>query len=245
MPCKFLLLLLLYMLFVHALLTVLIIDSDVVGRLQRKLGAPPAELSSYYETLVVIHGRMDGSVPDNAVLFIGDSITQGLPTAAVHHPSVNYGIGTDTTRGVLKRIDTYQSVHRADAIVLAIGVNDQIFRQSSEMAENYRKILNTLPAGSDILVSAILPVDERVVDSAYNNERVLEFNEAIKQVSLSFDNTIFLDAGSLLKDNTGNLAEEFHIGDGLHLSTKGYAAWIGALQDTLAGRVTAPTSPQK
>ncbi len=223
-----------YLALIHLLLVILIIDSNIVGRLQRKLGAPPVELSSYYETLILYHDRMDGSVPDGAVLFIGDSIIQGLATAAVHQSSINYGIGTDTTRGVLKRLSLYNSLQRASAVVLSVGVNDQIFRNSEEMAENYRQILNTLPSDITILVNAVLPVDERVVDSHFRNERVVEFNSAIRHVTDSFENAIYIDTGNQFLDNTGNLNSEFHIGDGLHLNTRGYTVWIDVVGKALA-----------
>ena len=59
---------------------------------------------------------MDGLIPEGATIFIGDSITQGLATSAVSNQSVNYGIGSDTTLGVLKRLPYYNSMNSAKAV---------------------------------------------------------------------------------------------------------------------------------
>jgi len=41
------------------------------------------DITAHYKRMMVYHRYMEGSVPDGAVLFIGDSITQGLCVVAV------------------------------------------------------------------------------------------------------------------------------------------------------------------
>ncbi len=68
--------------------------------------------------------------PDKSVVFVGDSLTQSLYVDAVARPSVNYGIGGDTTVGVLGRLPEYRSILCASAVVMAIGVVYMKFRDN-------------------------------------------------------------------------------------------------------------------
>jgi lysophospholipase L1-like esterase len=42
-----------------------------------------------------------------------------------------------------------------------------------------------------------------------------------------------VDAGHFLVDVQGNLADEYHDGDGVHLNPKGNGIWIRELQKTI------------
>lgn len=156
-----------YLILVHGLLALVLWKSDFLLRVERKLGWTPQvqELAGYYRTMLHHQVRMDGIVPDKAVVFIGDSLIQGLYTDAVVRPSVNYGIGGDTTVGVLARLSEYRSLLRASAVVLAIGVNDMKFRDNQEIIHNYRSILQILPRTVPLVSSAVLPVNEAMISS--------------------------------------------------------------------------------
>ena len=105
---------------------------------------------------------IDPNVPSGSAIFIGDSITQGLCVSAVFTPSVNYGIGSDTTLGVLKRIPKYQSLNRASMVILEVGVNDLKRRKDEEILSNYSSILKLLPSHLSVIISGILPVNEAI-----------------------------------------------------------------------------------
>jgi hypothetical protein len=156
-----------YLIAIHALLVVVLLKSDFIVRVQDKLGASnypskSSELTDHYHRMLEYHKRMDKNVPDGAVIFIGDSITQGLCVSAVAMPSVNYGIGSDTTFGVSQRLLDYQAVSRAGAVVIAIGINDLKYRSDNDIAENYRTILEQIQT-TPVIISAVLPVDERAL----------------------------------------------------------------------------------
>ena len=159
-----------YLLCIHILLAVVLLKSDFVFRVQNKLGigiqqARTLELTPHYHRMLGYHKRMDGNVPDRAVIFIGDSLTQGLCVSAVAVPSVNYGIGSDTTVGVLQRLSEYRSIDRAAAVVIAIGINDLRRRSDAEILDNYETILARIPESIPVIASAVLPVDEPVRQS--------------------------------------------------------------------------------
>jgi lysophospholipase L1-like esterase len=184
------------------------------------------------------HLRMDGNVPKGAVLFIGDSITEGLCVAAVADRGVNYGIGGDTTTGVLQRIPKYKSIHRVKAVVLAIGVNDlwKNQRTDEQILESYRMIFREIPAKTTVVFSAILPIDEELEKDRYGgNARIKKLNVETEKICRDRKNCVFVDSGGRMTDAAGNLKDEFHIGDGLHLATKGYDVWIEDLSKALDG----------
>lgn len=220
-----------YFVAVHLLLAAVVWRSSFVQRAWSHAAAyiePTTEITDLQRATVEYHKRIDGNVPDGSIVFIGDSLTVGLCTSAVACPSVNYGIGSDATAGVLNRLPAYQSLAKASAVVLAIGVNDLSRRDVDEFAANYRKILDEIPGSVPVICSAILPVDDSLTKSEFKkNARIREFNEAIERAA---HGEIFVDAGKQLADSSGNLLAEYHIGDGLHLNSKGNAVWIEALK---------------
>ncbi|MFA7693777.1 MAG: GDSL family lipase [Candidatus Hydrogenedentes bacterium] len=191
------------------------------------------DITEHFNRMLVYHKYMDGNVPEGSVLFIGDSITQGLCVAAVHPSAINYGIGSDTTLGVLERLPVYKSAEQAAAIVFAIGVNDLSRRDNDAIVENYQKIIQAVPAHVPLLFSAILPLDERnKPEEKHYNQRILELNTCLKDLCEKKDYA-FLDMTPILADDTGNLKPSYHTGDGVHLNTEGYALWIQKLRASL------------
>ena len=195
---------------------------------------PSPEITEHYTRMMKYHGYMDGSVPEGAVLFIGDSITQGLCTSAVCDRGVNYGIGSDTTVGVLQRLPEYRSMDRARAVVVAIGVNDLRRRDNAALLDNYRKIAGAVAGRAPLLFSAVLPLDERVREENRGvNARIRELNAGLAALCAERGDCRMVDVFDALLDAEGSLAAEHHTGDGVHLSDKGYAVWIAALRGAL------------
>ncbi len=190
----------------------------------------PSELTEHYRRMMIYHLRIDGNVPVGAVVFIVDSITQGLCVAAVCERAVNYGIGSDTTLGVMNRLPQYGSLSRAAAVVIAIGVNDLSRRDNDAIVENYRKMIELIGDKAPVIFSAVLPLDERVETvGADRNERIIALNEALERLCRE-KGCAFVDVRQALVDETENLAPEFHVGDGVHPNAAGCALWIEGLK---------------
>ena len=117
--------------------------------------------------------------------------------------------------------------------MLAIGVNDLSRRSDEKIVTNYKKILDSIPEEIPVVVSAILPVDERVQRVNSENNRISTVNKLLRDLSLKYDNVTFSDAGSSLRDPENNLKSDFHVGDGVHLSSAGYQVWIRELRRAL------------
>jgi len=196
------------------------------------------ELSEHFYRMSRSHARMDGHVPDDSVVFLGDSITQALCVSAVAPHAVNFGIGSDTTLGLLHRIPSLPSIQRAALIVVAIGVNDLRRRDNDEIIRNYRGILSLLPAHVPVIISSVLPVEEhsRPYWKHWNDERIRPLNRQLAELASEYPHVIFCDSYSDMLDQRGQLRADFHVGDGIHLSTQGYAIWIQNLKQAIASQ---------
>ena len=224
-----------YFIILHILLAVFILKYDLISHTQSipRIKKNTPESTPHFKRMLTYHKWMDGNVPYGAVIFIGDSITQGLAVSAVFPKSVNYGIGSDTTIGVLERLSSYKSLTRAKAIVIAIGVNDLNQHNNAEIIENFKKILNKLPINIPIIISAILPIDDKIEKRIGGNIRINNLNISITSLCNKYKNVHFLNTKTLLIDSDFNLSDTYHIGDGIHLNTSGYNIWINKLKQAL------------
>lgn len=182
-----------------------------------------------YQFAITYHARMDGTVPDHSVLFIGDSFTAGLCTDSVISPSVNYGIGSDTTEGVLRRLPLYtSSMTRASAVVLEIGINDMEKRSDEVIIGNICKIVHTIPKGPRIFLCAIMPASA----GNANARRTQIINARLRETALALD-CGFIDPTPLLTDTEGFLLRAYSDNDRVHLNLEGNKIWIKELRRAL------------
>ena len=221
-----------YLLLLHLLILVMLATSDFLSLVENTLGRFLPWRSVFSEKFKMLQlSLQDEVVPQGATIFIGDSLIKNLCAAAVTDEAINFGINGDTTLGVLQRICRYNSLPRAGAIVLAIGVNDLISGKN-DILTNYHKIVNNLPEGIPLIVNAIFPVDGNILAGGFN-QKILEFNAGLNNMCLAKDNCYFINSGIALADRNGNLEPTYHIGDGLHLNKNGYHLWITDLRKTL------------
>jgi lysophospholipase L1-like esterase len=231
-----------YALGLHGVLLWRLARGDRGRRLWSRLGwvktAAAAELTETYYARVGHHALSLDRIPPQPLVLIGDSITQGLEAQRLHPNALNYGINGDTTLGVKQRIPLYAGVlKRSRAVVLAIGINDLRFRSNQELLTNYWAILTHLPP-VPVLVSSILPVDEAAMDRLHAlrgyNQRIQAINQALQHRLAGQAGRLFVDHTASLDENgDGHLDRQFHCGDGLHLSAKGYDRWIQNLRQHL------------
>ncbi len=221
-----------YLIPLHLVLAVIIMRFDVVRRLAEKLNCIESRHAWHYRQMIGFHRRIDSSVPEDAVLFIGDSLIQGICVSAIIDRAVNFGIGGDTTEGVLKRLSMYTSIKRARAVVLAVGFNDLRERNNSQIMKNYREILSNVPENVTVLFCSLLPIDERCRHERYN-DRIIELNRSAAEICSSIENCQFVDLTEKLKDTQGNLSRQYHEGDGIHLNSRGYSIYNETLKASL------------
>lgn len=197
-------------------------DSKIDKIIKYKLGLNSKELDSYYYKLLAIQERQDLQVVPGSTIMIGDSITQGL----IYPRFINYGIGSDTSYGVLSRLGKYKSLTDAEKIILMIGVNDLKRRSDEEILKNYQKIIDQI-SNDKLVVFSILPVNEEVVSKnpKMSNTRIKKIN--MELADLCNKNSVqFIDLSGYFIDENGYLDSKYHVGDGIHLNQAGYDIWV-------------------
>lgn len=220
-----------YVLCLHVGLAIAIAKPAYVEQVISRLYPIDNEISQHYKTMVAFHQRVDKNVLPNSVIFIGDSHTQGLAVSSIAHNAVNYGIGGDTTIGVIERLPFYSSILRSEAIVLAIGFNDLKRRTNKDIVENIQKILSGLPSNATIVLCAVHPVGKQL--ASIFNPRIKSLNQSLANLSQNYPHVSFLDTFNTLDTNTGFLSSEYHVNDHVHLSQQGYERWMLAIKAKL------------
>ncbi|MEJ2703921.1 MAG: GDSL-type esterase/lipase family protein [Sedimentisphaerales bacterium] len=221
-----------YCVFLHLVLAVFIVKFDALQRLSEKLGYAESRHAWHYRQMMALHRRIDACVPEGAVLFIGDSFIQGMCVAAITEKGVNFGIGGDTTTGVLRRLDEYTCLKKAKAVVLAVGYNDLRELDNDAIVANCREIFKLIPKNCPVLFCSMLPTDERYRHERYN-DRIAKLNRSIANICSSIENTHFVDLTEKLMDTEGNLSLQYHEEDGVHLNGKGYSVYNETLRTSL------------
>ncbi len=227
-----------YVLAVHAALLAIVFDPSLAERVRARLLPRPDHWtpSEFWQEMLAYHLRLDPTA-EGGVLFFGDSITQSLDVGALAAHAVNYGIGGDTIVGMSRRLPLYRSLGAARAMVMAIGVNDLVFNDAQRAESAYGALLQEIPPSVPLVLSAVLPIDERALKerpSHRTNEEIARLDHTIERLCAARTGCVFVDAGPALRNEDGNLAARFHVGDGIHLNVAGYRVWMDALARSLA-----------
>lgn len=174
------------------------------------------------------------------VLFLGDSITKGWSGAGKEIWAQNYqplkalniGIGGDTTRQTLWRIEHEAlSGVQPKVVVLMIGVNN-IFTgtgDDAEIARGVEEIVKQLRARlpeTKILLAGILPLG-----NAAQSARAANINRVL--ATWRSESLRFLDLTDTFTGPDGRVRPELYRDDLVHLAAAGYEAWDGALHPVL------------
>ena len=180
-----------------------------------------------------------------AVVFLGDSITQLWRDLAHIAPGVklaNRGIGGDTTRGVLIRMEDV-TVLKPRGVVLLIGTNDLEEKAEPEViVSNVKLILAALkqhnPAMPVVLCN-VMPSSESKQRPA---EKIKKLNQLLFAAIKDEAQVTVLDTWTLFANAQGDAKlEEFP--DLLHPNGLGYSRWAAALRPVLETLGLVPAWP--
>ena len=189
----------------------------------------------------------------NKVVFLGNSITQGLlrhTDKLLGENIVNRGISGDHTDGVLARLE--EIIHfKPKAVFLLIGVNDlfEDNRSRPERTPEYvannifliSDIINKKSPNTKIFTQTIIPINNNqyltekpnieflhVDYSPSINEQINEVNKILKS-NLSLN---IIDLHSTFLNEDLQLNPKFST-DGVHLNDLGYQNWIDIINPIL------------
>ena len=161
-----------------------------------------------------------------AVVFVGDSITEGglwsewLPGVDV----INRGISGNTTQDILDRMPHIVSV-RPDKLFLMIGVNDLNKRLGAAVAlRNYTTLFDLIDAqlpNTEVYIQSVLPVN--AVWPLIDNTHIPTLNAALARHA-DERGYRYIDLHSAFADAEGALKPDLS-NDGIHLLAPGYRLW--------------------
>ena len=204
-------------------------------------GTGPIRRADWFKTLWMqkrYGWAMRGDKDQGALVFLGDSITQGwgddIGNAFPGVKVANRGISGDTSRGVLVRLKEDVIALKPVGVVLLIGTNDLEENADPEtIAGNLKLILAALKAHNaqmPIVLCQVFPSSESMKRPAAKIKKVNElYAAAVKgdaQVTLVETYTLFANEQGDAKK------EEFP--DLLHPSREAYVKWAAAIQPVLA-----------
>lgn len=190
------------------------------------------------------HESMNSRVEkgDVALVFIGDSITQGWEGSGKNvwakfygkRNAVNLGIGGDRTQHVIWRLDNGNLKGIAPkAAVIMIGTNNSGSNTPEEIAAGVTAIVRQLQDKTPKTKILLLATFPRGATPADPKRQVNEKSNAIVAKLASDENVSYLDIGPKFLGEDGSLSKEI-MPDLLHLSEKGYTIWAESIEAELA-----------
>lgn len=178
----------------------------------------------------------DRANDEGAVVFFGDSITQGWQSLAQDFAGLkvaNRGISGDTTRGLRTRVQDDVIALHPRAVSMLIGTND--LDQGTEpevVADNLKAIVADLLKANPKLPIVINKVMPRGARAKKFPEQIKQLNALYEQAFAGNANVTFCDTWTLFDSGDGQCKKD-EFPDMLHPNAAGYAKWTAELRPIL------------
>ena len=174
----------------------------------------------------------------NAVVLLGDSITQGWgEDFSAWFPGLkiaNRGISGDTSRGVLIRLQEDVLALHPPAMVLLIGTNDLEEKASPEtVTANLKLILAELARHNPKMPIVLCQVFPSSASKARPSDQIKKLNQLYADAVKGNAQVTLLETWPLFADAKGD-AIPAELPDLLHPNLAGYAKWAAALRPIFA-----------
>lgn len=182
--------------------------------------------------------RRDGFWKDRekdqgAVVFFGDSITQGWRDIDKSFPTLkiaNRGIGSDSSRGLLWRLQEDVLDLHPRAVIMLIGINDIAGGVSpSDVAYNIRVMVDQMRAADPKMPVILCHVMPWKPVPGKSPERVQQTNALIDSIALGRPQVSVCDTYAPFATPEGICRKE-EFPDLLHPNAAGHAIWAAALK---------------
>jgi len=179
-------------------------------------------------------------IPNQKLIFIGDSITQLLEETSIwitlnqryDNKITNLGFGGDQTQNVIWRLENgeFPIGINPEYVVLMIGTNNR--HGSISIAAGIGKIVKIINKNSPstkIILLSLLP------RGSGNNDINTIRNNAVNEIIKEYDeylNIKYLNIGQYYVDDNGVLKDELFT-DRLHLTSAGYKIWMEKIMEII------------
>jgi len=169
---------------------------------------------------------------DEQVVFLGDSITEGLSIYGFFPETQIIGINSLNTILAEEQVVPVAKINPSKLFIL-LGIND-IWEGDSvdEFIERYRGLISDIKGNTkdcNIYVESIFPVSEFAIETnpVISNTIIDDANAKIKTMTKELG-VKYIDVNSVLKDEKGNLKGEYS-NDGVHIINYYYPIWTKIL----------------
>jgi lysophospholipase L1-like esterase len=186
------------------------------------------EQEPFYRAMTETYFHLNNAQGNAPVhVLIGDSITAGFSLyefeAAGSRSVLNRGIYSDTTDGLLGRVETNVNNLKIEKFFVMIGYNDLDRKTDYDIARNIEKILD-LAMAERKYVQSILPVDPRI--NSKKNARIAAINRSLVEICRRKGH-VFIDLHSRFEENGGLNPRLTY--DGVHPNYFGYQMWYSLI----------------
>lgn len=183
----------------------------------------------------------------NAVVFLGDSITQGWgDDLGNNFPGLkvaNRGISGDTTRGMLLRLKADVLALNPKGIVMLMGTNDlEEGADAATVAKNVELILTDISKHNSQMPVTLCRVFPASASKKRPADQIQAINAAIANVAKTFPQVTMVDTWTVFANEQGD-AKESEFPDLLHPNQAGYAKWAAAIRPILSTQGLIETDP--
>lgn len=174
----------------------------------------------------------------NAVVFLGDSITQGwgddFRGDFKDLTVANRGISGDTTRGMLLRLEEDVLSLEPSAVVMLMGTNDlEEGAEPASIAGNVVLIVKALEAGDPEMPIVLCLVFPSSASKKRSSEQIKKINQLMASEFKGNRQVTIVDTWTLFADEQGD-AKKSEFPDLLHPNRAGYEKWLAAIWPVLA-----------
>lgn len=201
-------------------------------------GAGPLQLGDWFKKLWQqkrVEFSKNKDAEKGAIVFLGDSITQGWTSAQKDFPTrkiANRGISGDTSRGVRYRLKEDVLDLNPKAVSILIGTNDLALGGTTEqIIDNVKAIIAELQkqnANVPIILNRVMPRGGEQDFPA----KIAKLNGLIDGLAAADKRLTICDSFGIFDDGTGK-CKKGEFPDMLHPNAAGYAIWKSALEATL------------
>ncbi len=183
-----------------------------------------------YQDLSEEYEHLNRLYPETRVtVFVGDSMTRNfnLGERSKNDLLLNRGIPSDTTQGLLKRLDQNINNLQINKIFILIGYNDLVPRSDDQIVENIQRILARITA-DQIYLQSLLPVS---ADRKETNQRIIQINHRLKKIALENGHR-YIDLHAKFRGTALGINPRL-TRDGVHPNDAGYQLWFALIKPYL------------
>lgn len=177
------------------------------------------------------------------IVMLGDSITEAMGYSPENLSAFNekfgsqnptpLGLGGDGTAQLLYRINHGEFQGQPKVAMVMIGTNDIGSLSPEQIADNTKKIVDSIHARSpetQVLLMGVLP---RPLAGDPDNSKVAATNQELSKLASRDGSVQFADISQKFLDENGNEIPNLYQADGLHLAPDGYREWASSIESQM------------